>query len=120
MTHTGGDARHDAVLIVVSSLGESSRRTFFESVSKHYPIWLFVGGALSIDYMLRESVGYARQDLAALEPLAAARQLPAPADVLVADALAMARRHLQTLEQLPVDPAASTIVRDGKPAYDND
>jgi len=45
MTHTGDAARHDAVLIVVSSLGESSRRTFFESVSKHYPIWLFVGGA---------------------------------------------------------------------------
>jgi biotin carboxylase len=42
---TAGDARHDAVLIVVSSLGESSRRTFFESASKHYPIWLFVGGA---------------------------------------------------------------------------
>jgi biotin carboxylase len=45
MTHTGDEARHDAVLIVVSSLGESSRRTFFETVSARYPIWLFIGGA---------------------------------------------------------------------------
>lgn len=34
----------DGHLIVVSSLGAGHRRTFFETVSAHYPIWLFVGG----------------------------------------------------------------------------
>ena len=34
----------DGWLLVVSSLGASHRRTFYETVSAHYPIWLFVGG----------------------------------------------------------------------------
>ncbi|MGH3734839.1 MAG: ATP-grasp domain-containing protein [Micromonosporaceae bacterium] len=33
------------LLVVVSSLSRSSREHFFESVSEHYRIWLFLGGA---------------------------------------------------------------------------
>jgi biotin carboxylase len=33
------------VLLVVSSLGASSREPFFQSVAPHYRVWLFVGGA---------------------------------------------------------------------------
>jgi biotin carboxylase len=44
MAHPSRPARDDGVLLVVSSLGPSSRLTFFQTVSQHYPIWLFVGG----------------------------------------------------------------------------
>ena len=33
------------LLVVVSSLSRSSREHFFESVSEHYRVWLFLGGA---------------------------------------------------------------------------
>lgn len=45
MTHTDSGLRDDGYLIVVSSLGQSSRQPFFETVSSRYPIWLFIGGA---------------------------------------------------------------------------
>ncbi len=45
MTHTNSVPHDDGYLIVVSSLGPSSRLPFFETVSSRYPIWLFVGGA---------------------------------------------------------------------------
>lgn len=38
-------AENDGLFIVVSSLGPSSRLTFFQSVSSHHRIWLFIGGA---------------------------------------------------------------------------
>jgi biotin carboxylase len=45
MTHSDPGPRDDGYLIVVSSLGPSSRLPFFETVSARYPIWLFIGGA---------------------------------------------------------------------------
>jgi bacterioferritin (cytochrome b1) len=55
---------------------------------------------LSIDYMLREAVGYARQDVADLEAAAATPNLAPQAATLVGDAVRMAQRHLTTLESL--------------------
>lgn len=62
---------------------------------------------LSIDYMLREAVGYGQQDISALEAAAATKNLTPHAEPLVVEALQMAKRHLATLEGLvPGKPAA--------------
>jgi len=62
---------------------------------------------LSIDYMLREAVGYGRQDVADLEAAAATPNLAPQAQPLVAEALHVARRQLASLEALvPPNPAA--------------
>jgi bacterioferritin (cytochrome b1) len=55
---------------------------------------------LSIDYMLREAVGYGQQDVANLEPVAKLTNLAPHAEPLVAEAINMAKRHLATLEGL--------------------
>jgi bacterioferritin (cytochrome b1) len=54
---------------------------------------------LAIDYMLREAVGYAKQDVAALES-AAATHLAPQAEPLVKDAVQVAKRQLASLEAL--------------------
>lgn len=60
---------------------------------------------LSIDYMLREAVGYGRQDVATLEAAAATKNMTSQAEPLVHEALQMAKRHLATLEGLtPTQP----------------
>ncbi|MGD9635635.1 MAG: ferritin-like domain-containing protein [Pirellulales bacterium] len=61
---------------------------------------------LSIDYMLREAVGYGQQDVESLEPVAKLTNLAPQAEPLVAEAFNMAKRHLATLEGLtPAKPA---------------
>jgi hypothetical protein len=42
------------------------------------------------------------------------------AQSLAAEALGMAKGHLESLEELSIRPGSSTVVRDGAPAYDND
>jgi len=54
---------------------------------------------LAIDYMLREAVGYAKQDVATLES-AAATQLAPQAEPLVKEAVQVAKRQLASLEAL--------------------
>ena len=61
---------------------------------------------LSIDYMLREAVGYGRQDVADLEAAAATPNLVPQAQPLVAEAVQMAKRQMAALEALvPRRPA---------------
>lgn len=55
---------------------------------------------LSIDYMLREAVGYGRQDVATLEELSKLTNLAPQAEPLVRDAYQMAMRHSASLEAL--------------------
>ncbi len=44
-----------------------------------------------------------------------------PLIALAAEALGMVKGHLESLEELPVDPTASTVIGSGGgPAYDND
>lgn len=45
MAHAYEGGHDDGFLVVVSSLGSSSRKPFLETVSKHYRTWLFIGGA---------------------------------------------------------------------------
>ena len=52
---------------------------------------------LAIDYIMREAVGYGRQDVAALEKVAQLTNLAPQAEPLVREALQMAKRHLEAL-----------------------
>jgi hypothetical protein len=55
---------------------------------------------LGIDYLIREAVGYQRQDIADLDAIAATPNLSPPAKSLVSESVAMAKRHLAALEEL--------------------
>jgi hypothetical protein len=55
---------------------------------------------LGIDYLIREAVGYQRQDIAGLDAIAATPNLSPPAKSLVSESVAMAKRHLAALEEL--------------------
>ena len=60
---------------------------------------------LSIDYMMREAVGYGRQDVAELEGAAAMPNLAPQAATLTAEAVNAAKRHLASLEAItPANP----------------
>jgi biotin carboxylase len=77
MTSRTQDTR--PLLLVVSSLSRSSREHFFESVSEHYRVWLFLGGAGRSDvaeWELPYLVGHTVVDtLDAEAVIAAAREL---------------------------------------------
>jgi hypothetical protein len=75
---------------------------------------------LGIDYLNQEAIGYQKQDIAELQACADALNLSPAAQSLAAEALGMAKGHLESLEELSIRPGSSTVVRDGAPAYDND
>jgi hypothetical protein len=75
---------------------------------------------LGIDYLIQEAIGYQRQDIAELEECLDSLSLAPVAHSLTAEAIGLAKRHLELLEGLGPKPGASTIVRDGPPRYDND
>jgi biotin carboxylase len=111
----------DGCLIVVSSLGASHRRTFMETASAHYPIWLFVGGpgrAQEPSWELPYVTGYTSVDT--LDPdamLAAVRALPGHVRVrgivCYDEARVVASATLATALGLPApDPDAVLRCRD--------
>ncbi len=55
---------------------------------------------LAIDYMMREAVGYARQDVAELESVAAMPNLSPEIELLVKEVLSATKRQLASLEAL--------------------
>jgi len=75
---------------------------------------------LGLDYLIREAIGYQRQDIADLKACAESLPLAPAARSLVEEALGMAKGHLESLEELQNLRAASTTVRNGKPAFKND
>ena len=75
---------------------------------------------LEIDYLIEEAIGYQKQDIVDLAQCVDELRLSPAAQSLAAEALGMAKGQLESLEELNVDPAASTIIRNGPPAYDND
>lgn len=76
---------------------------------------------LEIDYLIEEAIGYQKQDITDLSECVEALRLAPAAQSLAAEALGMAKGHLESLEELPVDPTASTMVHGaGEPAVDND
>lgn len=75
---------------------------------------------LGVDYLIREAIGYQKQDIAELESLAATPGLSPAAQSLVSEAVGLAKGHLESLQELQPQIAPSTIVRNGEPAYKND
>jgi bacterioferritin (cytochrome b1) len=55
---------------------------------------------LDLDYLIREAIGYQRQDIADLKACAESLQLAPAARSLVEEALGMAKGHLESLEEL--------------------
>jgi hypothetical protein len=75
---------------------------------------------LEIDFLIREAIDYQTEDIANLEECVDLLRLAPAAQSLAAEALGMAKGQLESLEELPIDPAASTVIRNGAPALDND
>ena len=109
------------LLIVVSSLGASSRETFFQSIAPHYQAWLFIGGpgrTSEPSWELPYIVGYSvvnTQDSGAME--SQARQLaetyPLAGVICFDEARIEATAELATALRLPTSPVeAITRCRD--------
>jgi hypothetical protein len=75
---------------------------------------------LDVDYLVEEAIGYQRQDIADLAQCVDELRLSPAAQTLAAEALGMAKGHLESLEELPIDPTASTVIRERAPAFAND
>ena len=63
---------------------------------------------LAIDFLIREAIGYQKEDIANLNECVDALRLAPAAQSLAAEALGMAKGHLQSLEELPTNPGAAT------------
>src|SRR5262245_37981340 len=68
---------------------------------------------LEIDFLIEEAIGYEKQDVADLAQCVEELRLSPAAQSLAAEALGMAKGHLESLEELPVDPTTSTVIRGG-------
>ena len=75
---------------------------------------------LSIDYLVQEAIDGQKQDIADLDQCVEALRLAPAAQSLASEALGMAKGNLESLEELRAYPAASTVVHNGAPAFDND
>ena len=75
---------------------------------------------LAIDYLIREAIVCQKQDIADLQGCVDELRLAPAAQSLAAEALGMAKGHLESLEELGAKAGPSTIVRNGAPAFDND
>ncbi|MCI0333800.1 MAG: hypothetical protein L0228_11330 [Planctomycetes bacterium] len=106
------------------ALAERVSRTVFEAGglpdAGKFPIEFTDTHDLAIDYLIAEAIDCQKQDIADLGQCVDALRLAPAAQSLAYEALGMAKGHLESLEELRADPAASTIVRNGAAAYDND
>jgi hypothetical protein len=75
---------------------------------------------LEVEFLIHESIGYQKEDIANLEKYAEQLRLAPAAQSLAAEALGLAKGHLESLQELPIDPTASTVIRNGEPARDDD
>jgi hypothetical protein len=63
---------------------------------------------LDIDFLIREAIGYQKEDIANLEECVERLRLAPAAQSLTSEALGMAKGHLESLEELPTKPDATT------------
>jgi hypothetical protein len=74
---------------------------------------------LDIDFLVREATCYQKEDIANLEECVEQLRLAPAAQSLAAEALGMAKGHLESLEELPTRPGATTKFGT-TPAFAND
>jgi hypothetical protein len=63
---------------------------------------------LAIDFLIKEAIGYQKEDIANLQECVQRLRLTPAAQSFASEALGMARGHLESLEELRVRPASST------------
>jgi hypothetical protein len=73
---------------------------------------------LDIDFLVAEAKDCLKQDIAELQQCVDALRLSPAAQSLASEALGLTKGHLELLEKLPLDPAASTL-RGPVPALDH-
>ena len=74
---------------------------------------------LAIDFLIREAIGYQKEDIANLKECVERLRLAPAAQSLAAEALGMAKGQLESLEELQAQPGASTRFG-ATPAFAND
>lgn len=115
----------EEIVVGQDALAERLARHIFESGALpdygKFPIEFTDTHDLEIDFLIEEAIGYQKQDIADLSQCVDDLRLAPVAQSLAAEALGMAKGHLESLEELPVEPTASTVIRGaGGPAFDND
>ena len=73
---------------------------------------------LSIEFLILEAIDCLRQNIVDLEECVDSLRLSPAAQSLASEALGMTKGHLELLEELPNNPAASSL-RGPQPALDN-
>jgi hypothetical protein len=74
---------------------------------------------LAVDFLIREAIGYQRADIANLQQCVEALRLAPAAESLAAEALGMAKGHLESLQELAT-PADGSTKFGGARAFAND
>ena len=75
---------------------------------------------LAIDFLIQQAIECQKQDIAQLDQCVETLRMAPAAQSLAAEALGMAKGHLESLDELKGKAGHSTIVRDGAPAFAND
>ena len=73
---------------------------------------------LDIEFLLREAIGYQNEDIEGLQECVEQLRIAPAAQSLAAEALGMAKGHLQSLEELAQPPTSTQLT--ATPAYAND
>jgi hypothetical protein len=106
------------------ALAERVSQAVFESGASpdtgDFPIEFTDTHDLAIDFLVQEAIACQQQDIADLEQAVEALRLAPAAQSLAAEALGMAKAHLELLEELNSKAGQSTFLRDGAPAFAND
>lgn len=114
----------DQIVAGQDALAERVSQQVFESggLPDHgeFPIEFTDTHDLSIDFLVQEASDCMKQDVSDLDECVDALRLAPAAQSLASEALGMSKGHLELLEELHANSAASTVVRGGAPAHDND
>jgi hypothetical protein len=85
-----------------------------------FPVELTDTHDLAIDFLIREAIAYQREDIANFEQCVEALRLTPAAESLAAEALGMAKGHLESLQELATTPADGSTKFGGARAFAND
>jgi bacterioferritin (cytochrome b1) len=106
------------------ALAERVTHTIFESDGTpdpgDFPIVYTDLHDLAIDFLIRQAIAYQKQTLDDLQQSVDALRLAPAAQSLAAEALGMAKAHLELLQAIEGSAGQSTIVHDRAPAFAND
>ncbi len=113
----------DQIVAIQNALADRIGQYIFESGGLpdqgRFPIEFTDTHDLAIDFLIREAIGYQKDDIANIEECVEALRLAPAAQALAAEALGLAKGNLESLEELPARPGTSTKIG-ATPAYAND